>query len=209
MRNSPTTTKSYQTKSRPTRQLACIISSMSKPHRKTSSLPPDDTLYHIKQRKPVPHEFVLDAISALLPHTRPMFGCLAVYVRDKIVLILRDKRENTKDNGVWLATTEQHHESLRREFPNMRSIRVLGKAVTGWQVIPAGAEDFEEAALRACDLVLAGGSAGCRGRGGHLWIGGRKAPESLKGRRSPPRAPRKVARSRSFATGRKRNIHRV
>ena len=62
----------------------------------------------------------------------------------------------TDDNGVWLATTKQHHESLRREFPNMRSIHVLGKAVTGWQVIPADAADFEEAALRACDLVLAG-----------------------------------------------------
>ena len=59
--------------------------------------------------------------------TRPMFGCLAVYVEDKIVLILRDKRDKTADNGVWLATTEEHHESLRREFPMMRSIQVLGK----------------------------------------------------------------------------------
>jgi hypothetical protein len=51
---------------------------------------------------------------------------------------------------VWLATTEEHHQSLRREFPNMRSIQVLGKKVTGWQVLPADAKDFEEAALRAC-----------------------------------------------------------
>jgi len=43
-----------------------------------------------KQRKPTPHAFVLDAISALSPYTRPMFGCLAIYVKDKIVLILRD-----------------------------------------------------------------------------------------------------------------------
>ncbi len=84
-----------------------------------------------------------------------MFGCLAVYVEDKIVLILRDKRDDTEDNGVWLATTEEHHQSLRREFPNMRSIRLLRKQVTGWQVLPADAQDFEEAALRACDLVLA------------------------------------------------------
>ena len=109
-----------------------------------------------KQRKPVPHAFVLDAISALSPYTRPMFGCLAIYVRDKIVLILRDKPTNTADNGVWLATTEEHHESLRREFPNMRSIQVLGKPVTGWQVLPIDAPDFESAALRACELVLAG-----------------------------------------------------
>jgi hypothetical protein len=85
-----------------------------------------------------------------------MFGCLAVYVQDRIVLILRDKPTSTADNGVWLATTEEHHKSLRREFPNMRSIRVLGKPVTGWQVLPADAPDFEATALRACELILAG-----------------------------------------------------
>jgi len=37
----------------------------------------------------------------------------------------------------------------------MRSIEVLGKKVTGWQVLPADAEDFEQAAMHACDLVLA------------------------------------------------------
>jgi hypothetical protein len=128
---------------------------MSKPRRNTAFLPLDDTLA-VKQRKPVPHEFVLDALAPLSPRTRSMFGCLAIYVQDKIVLILRDKRDQTADNGVWLATTEEHHQSLRREFPNMRSIQVLGKKVTGWQVLPADAQDFEEAALRACELVLAG-----------------------------------------------------
>jgi len=83
-----------------------------------------------------------------------MFGCLATYVKDKIVLILRDKLQNTADNGVWLATTEEHHESLRRDFPNMRSVQVLGKPVTGWQVLPTDAPDFEDAALRTCELIL-------------------------------------------------------
>jgi len=109
----------------------------------------------IKRRKQVPHEFVLDALSALSPYTRPMFGCLAVYVEDKIVLILRDKPSYEADNGVWLATTIEHHESLRSEFPSVRSIGVLGKEVTGWQILPASAPDFEESALHACDLVLA------------------------------------------------------
>ena len=85
-----------------------------------------------------------------------MFGCIAVYIQEKIVLILRDKPNATADNGVWLATTEEHHKSLRRDFPNMRSIKVLGKDVTGWQVLPTDAPDFEESALHACDLVLAG-----------------------------------------------------
>lgn len=107
-----------------------------------------------KKRKPVPHAFVLDALAALNPRTNPMFGCLAVYVGEKIVLVLREKAGDT-DNGVWLATTEEHHASLRCDFPNLRSIRVLGKEVTGWQVLSADAPDFEEAAIRACELVIA------------------------------------------------------
>ncbi len=85
-----------------------------------------------------------------------MFGCLAVYVEDKIVFALRDKDGATADNGVWLATTAEHHESLRGEFPHMRSIQVLGKGVTGWQILPVDAPDFEAAALRACELIVAG-----------------------------------------------------
>ena len=111
--------------------------------------------FGVKQRKRVPHEFVLSAVSALSPRTRSMFGCLAIYVEEKIVLILRDKNGEDADNGVWLATTEEHHESLRREFPNMRSIRIFRNKVTGWQVLPADAPDFEEAALRACEFIVA------------------------------------------------------
>ena len=110
----------------------------------------------LKPRKSIPHEFVLEAIAERSPRTRSMFGCLAVYVGEKIVFLLRDKRDETPDDGVWLATTQEHHESLRREFPNMRSIRVFGKPVTNWQVLPSDAKDFEEAALRACELIVAG-----------------------------------------------------
>src|SRR5437660_8888477 len=105
-------------------------------------------------RKAVPYEFVLDAIALLSPWTHPMFGCLAVYIGDKIVLALRDKGDASADNGVWLATTREHHESLRREFPSMRSIQMLGREVTGWQVLPADAPDFAEAALRAGELII-------------------------------------------------------
>ena len=109
------------------------------------------------KRKLVPHEFVLDALAPKSPETRPLFGCLAVYVGDKIVFALRDKRDETADDdGVWLATIVDHHKSLQRDFPNMRSIRVLGKDVTGWQLLPADAPDFEEAAMRACEFVVVG-----------------------------------------------------
>lgn len=103
----------------------------------------------------MPHEFVLDALASVSPWTRPMFGCTAVYVGEKIVLILRQKPSHPRDNGLWLATTHDHHASLRGEFPNLRSIGVLGKESTGWQVLPVDAPDFEESALHACELVIA------------------------------------------------------
>jgi hypothetical protein len=117
---------------------------------------PGDERMAIKKRKRIPYEFVLDAIASLSPRTHAMFGCHAVYVRNKIVFILREKETETPDNGLWLATTDEHHESLRREFPAMRSIQVFGGGTTGWQVLPAGEDGFEEAAMRACELVLAG-----------------------------------------------------
>jgi hypothetical protein len=101
----------------------CMPKSCSK-STSSSSLPLDVPFFPVKQRKPIPHEFVLDEIASLSPRTRLMFGCLAIYVqqrgeesgREKIVLFLRDKPASPEDNGVWLATTYEHHESLREEF---------------------------------------------------------------------------------------------
>jgi hypothetical protein len=110
----------------------------------------------VMRRKTVPYPFVLDALTAIAPRTRSMFGCLAIYAGDKIVLLLRDRPDKIGDNGVWLATTAEHHASLQDEFPNMRSIQLLGKQTTGWQVLPVDAPDFEQSALHACELVLKG-----------------------------------------------------
>ena len=105
-----------------------------------------------KQRKPIPHAFVLDAISTLSPYTRPMFGCLAIYVKDKIVLILGDKPTNTADNGVWLATTQEHHQSLRHEFPKR----------SDWRSIPKLTNLIHR---QSADLDLAGA-----GEAGGAWV---------------------------------------
>lgn len=104
-------------------------------------------------RKIVPFEFVLEALSALEPRTRPMFGCLAVYIGERIVLILRDRPKDIADNGVWIATTEEHHASLRDDFPNMRAVQLMGGKISGWQVLPVDAPDFESSAMLACELV--------------------------------------------------------
>jgi hypothetical protein len=137
------------------RSIDVKIDAMRKPRPNKAFLPPDDRISPAKQRKAVPYAFVLDALADLPTETRTMFGCLAVYLGDKIVLILRERRDPPADNGVWIATTEEHHESLAREFPSMRSIQLFGEGNTGWQVLPADAPDFEQAALHACELIVA------------------------------------------------------
>lgn len=109
-------------------------------------------------RPAVPFDFVLDALAAAQPWTRRMFGCYAVYIGPKIVLALRQSSTYAVDNGVLLATAHEHHDSLREDFPHMRSITFLGKPPTGWQVLPVDAPDFEESARKAAELVLAGDS---------------------------------------------------
>lgn len=109
-----------------------------------------------KIRKPVPFAFVLELLEPLDPLTRPMFGCTAVYVGEQIVLILRDRDSHIDDNGVWLATSAAHHASLKKDFPAMRSIGLLGNGPTAWQVLPVKATDFEASVQRACELIQKG-----------------------------------------------------
>ena len=87
-----------------------------------------------------------------------MFGAFAVYVGEQIVLILRDKENHEEANGVWLATSKEHHASLKKEFPNMRSIYLLsdGKPETEWQMLPLSADDFESSVIKACEFILRG-----------------------------------------------------
>jgi hypothetical protein len=135
--------------------------------------------------KPIPFEFVLEELYDLEPRTKPMFGCTAVYVGPKIVFILREKEKETRDNGVWIATTHEHHASLKKEFPLMRSISVFGDN-TGWQVLPSDSAEFESAVVRACEMVKQRDPR----------IGKIPKAKSLKAREKPAKKPTKTQRRR-------------
>jgi hypothetical protein len=107
-------------------------------------------------KKTVPFDFVLSELEDLAPYTKPMFGCTSVYVGEKIVFILRQRGNPLPDDGVWLATTGEHHASLQKDFPSMRSLEIFGPGPTGWQVLPVDAEDFEDSVLRACEMIRQG-----------------------------------------------------
>jgi hypothetical protein len=108
----------------------------------------------VKTVKRIPFKFVLEELEKLRPLVRPMFGCYAVYVGDKIMLIIRDKGVSEPDDGVWIATQHEHHDSLRKMLPSLQSIRILGESVTKWQNIPKNSLTFEEEVMKVCEMIL-------------------------------------------------------
>ena len=172
---------------------------MSTSRRTASFLGLDDALFAARRRRTGPHVFVLDAIAAVSPVTRSMFGCLAVYVGDKIVLILRDRRDGTADNG----SVARHYRGTPRESASRvpehaihSGIRQEGNRLAGSSGRCAG---FEEAALRACELILArdpriGKAPGARRASGS---GARKAVEILEAGEG---AQERREKSRKFVT---------
>lgn len=109
-----------------------------------------------KKKTDIPYKFVFDYLYPKEPAIRQMFGCFALYLGRKIIFILRKKNIHKKDNGVWIATSKEHHESLSKELPALRSISLFGIGPTNWQNIPESSDEFESSVIRACELVVKG-----------------------------------------------------
>jgi hypothetical protein len=110
-----------------------------------------------KLKQKPPHAFVLEALAPLNPEVRRMFSGFAVYLADRIVCMVRDHEKSPRDNGVWLVLSDSANPSdpkLRREFPSIRSIELLGNKIRHWLLIPSDSPTFETEALHACDLLL-------------------------------------------------------
>ncbi len=110
-----------------------------------------------KSKLKVPHAFVLEALAPLHPEICRMFSGFAVYSGERLVMMLRDHVRSPRDNGVWLVLsegTDPADESLRRDFPSIRSIELLRTKIKHWLLIPSDDTRFETLALLACDLII-------------------------------------------------------
>jgi len=104
-----------------------------------------------------PHPFVLEALEPLHPEIRRMFSGFAVYSGNLLILMLRDRPTSPADNGVWLVlseTTNPADPTLRRDFPSLRRIELLGDKINHWLLVPSDSPTFESESLHACDLLL-------------------------------------------------------
>lgn len=110
-----------------------------------------------KPKQKPPYAFALEALAPLNPEVRRMFSGFAVYIGDRIVCMLRDHLRSPQDNGLWLVLSETTHPAdpqLRREFPSLRPIELLGNKIGHWLLLPSDGPNFEKEALHACDLLL-------------------------------------------------------
>jgi hypothetical protein len=108
-------------------------------------------------KQKAPHGFVLETLMPMSPEVRRMFSGFAVYVGDLLICMLRDSPKSPQDNGVWLVLSEGTNPAdrgLRREFPSLRSIELLGNKIGHWLLIPSDGPEFEAEAMHACELLL-------------------------------------------------------
>src|SRR5581483_12324899 len=107
--------------------------------------------------KAVPFDFVFDYLPRNVV-TKPMFGMYYIYLNKKIVLILRKASRNLDMNGIWVATAKEHHQGLERDIPALANFVLdSGKMHdSDWRLIRHDHDDFEEAAIKVCELIAHG-----------------------------------------------------
>ena len=108
-------------------------------------------------KKKVPFAFALEELDAMAPLIKPMFGGFVVYIGERMTLFLYDRDKLPPQfKGVSLATTPEHYRNLAQEFSSTRHAAPQKIGKHPWLLIPAGAANFEEQVMKACEMVLNG-----------------------------------------------------
>ena len=85
-----------------------------------------------------------------------MFGCRAVYVGEKIVLVFCNRPQLKKDLGIWVCIPSEHCASMKRDYPVLRGVSFFEDPNAAWQCLPEGSAEFESLALEFCALIRKG-----------------------------------------------------
>jgi hypothetical protein len=106
--------------------------------------------------KPTPFDFVFDYLPTGIVIKR-MFGMHYIYLGKRIMLILRLRSNEPELNGIWVATSKDHHESLKNNIPELGAFFINNNERQGnWLFIPDNEDNFEGAAIKVCELILHG-----------------------------------------------------
>src|ERR1017187_4328160 len=96
-----------------------------------------------------PVQWVLDSVEGEpSSFQRPMFGCQAVYLFGRLVLVLAAKEEPW--NGLLVCTSREFHSVLIGEYPGLQPHPVLGK----WLYLAQAHDSFEETAQQLVQQIV-------------------------------------------------------
>lgn len=103
----------------------------------------------------IPFDFIFDYLLPIETTVKPYFGMFAIYSGERLLLMLRERDNQPEMNGIWIATAKGGHESLKKELPALRRFSGLTETDSGngWQMISPTEDDFEETAIRVCELI--------------------------------------------------------
>ncbi len=106
-------------------------------------------------QKNIPFNFVFDYLTPSDIKVRQRFGVIALYVDIKIVLILRQRKDHPETNRAWIPTSAEHHESLKKDFPSLRSVSIFAdeSGISTWQMLPAERDDFGSSVIKLCEFI--------------------------------------------------------
>ena len=97
---------------------------------------------HPSRRRPFEHEWLLEPFERHTSFsTRRMFGGLAVYLYDRLMLVLVEptKSGRWQWHGVLVCTDHAQHAAIRAGHPQLAPHEILGK----WLFLDSHHEDFE------------------------------------------------------------------
>ena len=110
----------------------------------------------MNQPREIPYDFILDYLLRIETTVKPFFGMSSIYTGQKLLLMLRDRKDQPELNGIWVPTHRDSLESLQAELPSLRQIYGLGntrRSAAVWLMVHPEAPDFERTAITLCDLI--------------------------------------------------------
>ena len=99
----------------------------------------------------IPHDFMMEFLYPLAIRTKSMFGNVALYHEEKILLATRKKIDNTTDNGIWIAAPLDYQDKLKEQIPELRPIQMI--STKKWLLLHEEEELFEERAQLIAELI--------------------------------------------------------
>lgn len=109
--------------------------------------------------KPVPYNFVLDYLPRRVV-VKPQFGMHYFYLDKKLMLMLRKTDKNDGLNGIWVASSKAHHQTLAVDVPALTDfiLDTGEKYDSHWRFLREEDDDFEMSAITICELISRGDS---------------------------------------------------